>query len=225
VNIILFGPPGAGKGTQADNLVKDYNLFKVSTGDLLREEIKKKTSIGLKIKSPLDQGSLVSDLLITNLLEKVISNKTYSNRMIFDGYPRNLNQVKNLENLLKEYDQKISCILSLKADLNIIIKRILGRKVCSKCGNVFNDFFNPANSNNHRCDIKFLQKRPDDSENVIKNRFATYEKETLPILNYYKDKKLLHQIDGMNKIDQIYAKIRCIIDSLEAWLSKKYKYK
>ena len=216
MNIILFGPPGAGKGTQADNLVKDYNLFKVSTGDLLREEIKKKTSIGLKIKSPLDQGSLVSDLLITNLLEKVISNKTYSNRMIFDGYPRNLNQVKNLENLLKEYDQKISCILSLKADLNIIIKRILGRKVCSKCGNVFNDFFNPANSNNHRCDIKFLQKRPDDSENVIKNRFATYEKETLPILNYYKDKKLLHQIDGMNKIDQIYAKIRCIIDSLEA---------
>ena len=216
MNIILFGPPGAGKGTQADNLVKDYNLFKVSTGDLLREEIKKKTSIGLKIKSPLDQGSLVSDLLITNLLEKVISNKTYSNRMIFDGYPRNLNQVKNLENLLKEYDQNISCILSLKVDLNIIIKRILGRKVCSKCGNVFNDFFNPANSNNHRCDIKFLQKRPDDSENVIKNRFATYEKETLPILNYYKDKKLLHQIDGMNKIDQIYGKIRCIIDSLEA---------
>ena len=216
MNIILFGPPGAGKGTQADNLVKDYNLFKVSTGDLLREEIKKKTSIGLKIKSPLDQGSLVSDLLITNLLEKVISNKTYSNRMIFDGYPRNLNQVKNLENLLKEYDQNISCILSLKVDLNIIIKRILGRKICSKCGNVFNDFFNPANSNNHRCDIKFLQKRPDDSENVIKNRFATYEKETLPILNYYKDKKLLHQIDGMNKIDQIYGKIRCIIDSLEA---------
>jgi adenylate kinase len=216
VNIILFGPPGAGKGTQADNLVKDYNLFKVSTGDLLRKEIKKETSIGLKIKSPLDQGSLVSDLLITNLLEKVISNKTYSNRMIFDGYPRNLNQVKNLENLLKEYDQKISCILSLKVDLNIIIKRILGRKVCSKCGNVFNDFFNPANSNNHRCDSKFLQKRPDDSENVIKNRFATYEKETLPILNYYKNKKLLHQIDGMNKIDQIYGKIRCIIDSLEA---------
>ena len=216
MNIILFGPPGAGKGTQADNLVKDYNLFKVSTGDLLRKEIKKETSIGLKIKSPLDQGSLVSDLLITNLLEKVISNKTYSNRMIFDGYPRNLNQVKNLENLLKEYDQKISCILSLKVDLNIIIKRILGRKVCSKCGNVFNDFFNPANSNNHRCDSKFLQKRPDDSENVIKNRFATYEKETLPILNYYKNKKLLHQIDGMNKIDQIYGKIRCIIDSLEA---------
>ena len=216
MNIILFGPPGAGKGTQADNLVKDYNLFKVSTGDLLRQEIKKKTPIGLKIKSPVDQGSLVSDLIIANLLEEVIANKAYSNRMIFDGYPRNLNQVKNLESLVKKYDQKISCILFLQVDLNIIIKRISGRKVCSKCGNIFNDFFNPTSSNIHKCDPKFLEKRSDDNENVIKNRFATYEKETLPILNYYSDKRLLHQIDGMMKIDQIYGQISGIIDSLEA---------
>ena len=215
MNIVVFGPPGAGKGTQADNLAKDYNLFKVSTGDLLREEIKKKTSIGLKIKSPLDQGSLVSDLLITNLLEKVISNKTYSNRMIFDGYPRNLNQVKNLENLLKEYDQNISCILSLKVDLNIIIKRILGRKVCSKCDQTFNDYFNPATSYNHECNSKFLQKRSDDNEDTVKSRFTTYEKETLPILNYYNDQKILHQIDGMREISHIYAQIRGIIDSVE----------
>jgi adenylate kinase len=216
VNIILFGPPGAGKGTQANNLVKDYNLFKISTGDLLREEIKNETTVGKKIKSPISQGSLVSDLIITQLLEKVVSNKNYSNRMIFDGYPRNLNQVKNLETLIKKYDQKISCILSLKVDLDIVIKRILGRKICSNCGNIFNEFFNPPTPNNHKCDPKFLQKRLDDNENIIKNRFTTYEKETLPILNYYNDKKLLHQIDGMNEIDQIYGQIRGIIDSLEA---------
>ena len=216
MNIILFGPPGAGKGTQANNLVKDYNLFKISTGDLLREEIKNETTVGKKVKSPISQGSLVSDLIITQLLEKVVSNKNYSNRMIFDGYPRNLNQVKNLETLIKKYDQKISCILSLKVDLDIVIKRILGRKICSNCGNIFNEFFNPATPNNHKCDPKFLQKRLDDNENIIKNRFTTYEKETLPILNYYNDKKLLHQIDGMNEIDQIYGQIRGIIDSLEA---------
>ena len=216
MNIILFGPPGAGKGTQANNLVKDYNLFKISTGDLLREEIKNETTVGKKIKSPISQGSLVSDLIITQLLEKVVSNKNYSNRMIFDGYPRNLNQVKNLETLIKKYDQKISCILSLKVDLDIVIKRILGRKICSNCGNIFNEFFNPATPNNHKCDPKFLQKRLDDNENIIKNRFTTYEKETLPILNYYNDKKLLHQIDGMKEIDQIYGQIRGIIDSLEA---------
>jgi len=216
VNIILFGPPGAGKGTQANNLVKDYNLFKISTGDLLREEIKNETTVGKKVKSPISQGSLVSDLIIIQLLEKVVSNKNYSNRMIFDGYPRNLNQVKNLETLIKKYDQKISCILSLKVDLDLVIKRILGRKICSNCGNIFNEFFNPPTPNNHKCDPKFLQKRLDDNENIIKNRFTTYEKETLPILNYYNDKKLLHQIDGMKEIDQIYGQIRGIIDSLEA---------
>ena len=216
MNIILFGPPGAGKGTQADNLVKDYNLFKISTGDLLRDEIKNETSIGKKIKSPVDQGSLVSDLLIGQLLEKVVSNKNNSNRMIFDGYPRNLNQVKNLEILIKKYDQKISCILSLKVDLDIIVKRILGRKICSKCGNIFNEFFNPATPDNHRCGPTFLQKRSDDNENTIKSRFTTYEKETLPILNHYDGKKLLYEIDGMKEIDQIYSQIRGIIDSLEA---------
>ena len=138
MNIILFGPPGAGKGTQGDNLVKDYNLLKISTGDLLRKEISKKSSLGEKIKQIIDEGRFVSDEIINNLVETILSNKAYFNRLIFDGYPRTLSQAKTLESLMIKYRQKISGIFSLNVDENIVIKRILGRQVCSKCGLVFN---------------------------------------------------------------------------------------
>ena len=215
MNIILFGPPGAGKGTQADNLMNEFNFFKASTGDLLREEVEKKSSLSNKIKSAIDKGLLVSDDIISDLIENILSNKTYFNRVIFDGYPRNLNQVKNLYILIKKYNQKISCALSLKVDQEIIIKRILGRQVCSKCGLIFNEFFNPSKKNNHVCDSKFLYKRSDDNEKTIRNRFVTYHKETLPILDYYRNQNLLYEIDGMRDISIIYKEIRQIIRSLE----------
>ena len=215
MNIILFGPPGAGKGTQSDNLVKDLNLYKISTGNLLREEVKKKSALGIKIESILDQGKLVLDDIINDLIESILSNKGYFNRLIFDGYPRNFNQVKYLDILVKKYNQKISCVLSLKVDQNVIIKRIIGRQACSKCGLVFNEFFNPSTKENHHCDIKYLQKRSDDNEKTAKNRFETYTQETLPVLDYYKNQNLLYEIDGTNHIHEIYKEIRRIIHSLE----------
>jgi len=215
VNIILFGPPGAGKDTQSDNLVKDFNLYKISTGDLLREEIKKKSKLGIKIKSSLDQGVLVPDDIINDLIEIILSNKGYFNRLIFDGYPRTFNQVKHLDILIKKYNQKIFCVLNLKANQDVIIKRIIGRQVCSKCGLTFNRFFNPSTKQNHHCDIKFLQKRSDDNEKTAKNRFETYTKEALPILNYYKNQNLLYEIDGTTNIHGIYKEIRRIIHSIE----------
>ena len=216
MNIILFGPPGAGKGTQSDNLVKDLNLYKISTGDLLREEVKKKSALGIKIKSILDQGVLISDDIINDLIENILSNKGYINRLIFDGYPRNFNQVKHLDILIKKYNQKISCVLSLKVNQDVIIKRIIGRQVCSKCGLTFNEFFNLATEKNHYCDSKFLQKRSDDNDKTARNRFETYTKETLPVLNYYINQKLLYEINGMIDIPSIYKEIRRIIYSLEA---------
>ena len=120
MNIILFGPPGAGKGTQGDNLVKDYNLSKISTGDLLRKEISKKSSLGEKIKQIIDEGRFVSDEIINNLVETILSNKAYFNRLIFDGYPRTLSQAKTLESLMIKYRQKISGIFSLNVDENIV---------------------------------------------------------------------------------------------------------
>ena len=215
MNIILFGPPGAGKGTQSNNLVKDFNLYKISTGDLLRKVVKEKSASGIKIKSMLDQGMLVSDDIINGLIEAILSNKGNFNRLVFDGYPRNFNQVKYLDILIKKYNQKISCVLSLKVNQDVIIKRIIGRQVCSKCGLVFNEYFNPSTKDNHHCDIKFLQKRSDDNEKTVRNRIATYTKETLPILDYYKNQNLLYEIDGTDHIHKIYKEIRRIIHSLE----------
>ena len=215
MNIILFGPPGAGKGTQADNIVKNFNLHKVSTGDLLREEIERKTDLGIKIKSEIDQGLLVSDDIISDLIVKILSNKKSKDGLIFDGYPRNLNQAKSFDILIKKHNQRISCVLNLNVDKETVIKRILGRIICTKCGLTFNKYFNPPNEENHNCGLNYLKSRSDDSEKTIKNRIEIYTNKTLPILDFYEDQKILHKIDATGEIDKIYDKIRGIISSLE----------
>ena len=215
MNIILFGPPGAGKGTQSDKIVKKFNLYKVSTGDLLRDEIKNKTDLGNKIKSMMDTGLLIPDNIINDLIAKVIINKKNYNRLIFDGYPRNLTQAKNLDSQIKKNKQKISYVFSLKVDKESVIKRILGRIICSNCGLIFNDYYYPPSNKDHFCDPKFLSKRSDDNEKIVINRLETYLSITLPILDFYKDQNLLHQINGMAKIDQIFDEICDIIGPLE----------
>jgi len=225
VNIIIFGPPGAGKGTQSDNLVKDFNLIKVSTGDLLRDEIKKGSLLGKNIEKIIDKGKFVPDKIINDLIEIILSKKDYLNRLIFDGFPRNLNQVKSFEYLLKTYNQKISCVFTLNVDKKNILKRILGRQICSQCGLIFNIYFKPANKTNHNCDSKYLIRRSDDNEKTIADRYATYVKETFPILKYYQKQNLLHEINGMNEIERIYKEICSIMGSLETWLYKMYLYK
>ena len=215
MNIILFGPPGAGKGTQANKLVKSFGLYNISTGDLLRYEINKNTVFGKRIKSIIDKGSLVSDDIINSLIENVLSDKKINNRLIFDGYPRNLAQAQKLDLLIKKNNLKITCVLSLNVEEEFIKKRILGRQICSKCGLIFNEYFNPSTSSNHNCDSKFLEKRSDDNENTINNRFKTYLKKTLPILDFYKKLNLLYQVNGMAKIDEISKQIQGIIASIE----------
>jgi len=216
VNIILFGPPGAGKGTQAENITKSFNLYKVSSGDLLRIEVSKKTDLGNEIKSTIEKGALVSDKIINNLIIKILADKKFYNRLIFDGYPRNLDQAKSLNLFVKKYDQKISCVISLNVSKELIIKRILGRQTCTKCGLIFNEYFKPANSENHLCGTKFLVKRSDDNEKTIFKRYKTYLDKTLPILEHYKKLNLLHEIEGKSEIDKIFVEISRIIASLEA---------
>tara|TARA_B100000586_G_C20081077_1_gene415418 strand:+ start:202 stop:840 length:639 start_codon:yes stop_codon:yes gene_type:complete len=211
MNIVIFGPPGAGKGTQSDKIVKKYNLFKLSTGDLLRKEINEKSELGKKIQEIVNSGKLVSDDIINSLVEKIVSDTKYKNSIIFDGYPRNLDQAKNLDVLLKKNKQEIGLVISLKVSLDSIIKRITGRLICSKCGTTYNEFFNPPIKKQDCCNENTLKRRKDDSSDVAKKRFQTYTGTTGPIFEYYKKSGLLREISGENKIDEIFNKIAAFI--------------
>ena len=185
MNIIIFGPPGAGKGTQSNFIVKKFHLHQLSTGELLRKEIKDGTELGKQISSIINSGNLVSNEIVSDLIEKYISNKIYKNRLIFDGYPRNLNQAITLKELLSKYGQKIDLVLKLSVSLETITKRILERKT--------------------------LENRDDDVEEIAIKRYKTYEKSTEPVIEFYKKLNLLKMIDGERSIDQINKEISDII--------------
>ena len=192
MNLVIFGPPGAGKGTQSNFLVKKFQLHQLSTGELLRKEITNKTDLGNKISSIIDTGNLVSDEIVGNLIEKYISNSVYKNRLIFDGYPRNIIQAKHLEKLLKKYNQKIDIALKLSVSLETIKKRILERKN--------------------------LEKRTDDSEVVAIKRYKNYETDIKQVIDFYKQSKLLKEVNGEASITEISNEISGLIASIKGWL-------
>ena len=214
MNIVIFGPPGAGKGTQSDFIVKKYNLYQLSTGELLRQEIKNKTELGLNISSIMNSGQLVSDNIVSNLIEKYISNDRFKNRLIFDGYPRNKVQALNLKTILNKYNQKINLVLKLSVSLEVIKRRITGRSVCSICGKIYNEFFNPAPTNSDCCASKFLQKRSDDILEIAVSRYNTYEKNIEPVIDFYKEDNLLEVVNGEAQIDVISDEISGLLDRI-----------
>ena len=211
MNIIIFGPPGAGKGTQSNFLIQDYGMFQVSTGDLLRNELKKDSELSKQIKSIMDAGKLVSDNIIYSLIEKKLSDKEIKNKIIFDGFPRNLDQVSKLELMLQKHDQKLSKVLNLKVDYSILIKRLSGRISCSICKKTYNEFFDPPPTN--FCQKNEFIKRSDDNEETVSKRLKTYDNETLPILEFYKKQNKVVNIDAMKQITEVRKEIRGIITS------------
>ena len=200
MNIVIFGPPGAGKGTQSNFIVNKFKLHQLSTGELLRKEIKDKTILGKQIESIINSGNLVSDEIVGDLIEKYISNENFKSRLIFDGYPRNLNQVKNLDNMLIKYDQKIDLVLKLSVSLEIIKKRISERKS--------------------------LEQREDDDEQIAIKRYEMYEKNIKPVIEFYKQSKLLTEVDGEKPIPVISDEISGLIEGIKGWLweIRQYKY-
>jgi len=211
VNLILLGPPGAGKGTQAQFITKKFNLHQLSTGDLLRKEIKNKTEIGKKIEQIITQGDFADDDIVNKLIKTFIKNPYYRNSIIFDGYPRNITQAKNLETMLNEDNQSINFILFLKVPRDVVEKRILGRITCEKCNKTFNEFLNKEEIANHPCDQNFLKKRDDDNQDIIITRYDEYMKKTKPVLDFYSTRSYFHEIDANQKIQVITNKIEHIL--------------
>ena len=192
MNIVIFGPPGAGKGTQSNFIVKKFNLYQLSTGELLRKEINDKTQLGQQISSIINAGNLVSDEIVGNLIERFITKKDYKNRLVFDGYPRNLSQARYLDVLLKKNNQKIDIALKLSVSLEIIKKRIFERKN--------------------------LEKRADDNEKTAIKRYETYENNIEPVINFYKQSDLLQVVNGEASITEISDEISALIEGMKGWL-------
>ena len=188
MNIVIFGPPGAGKGTQSKFIAKKYNLFQLSTGELLRKEIKNNTKLGNEISSLINSGELVSDSIVSDLIEKFIFNKDYNNRLIFDGYPRNINQAMNLDNLLKNQNKKIDIVLKLSVSLEIIKNRIIERRS--------------------------LEKRADDNAEIAIKRYKTYEANIKPVIDFYNRANLLRVVNGEGSITEINNEISDIIEAI-----------
>ena len=211
MNVIIFGAPGAGKGTQSYHIVKKFNLHQVSTGDLLRFEIKNKSEIGKEIENIIAKGGFATDDIVNRLIKKVVTSSDCRNRIIFDGYPRNLNQAKNLELILNSDNQYINFVLFLKVSRNILEKRILGRIICEKCNKIFNKFYDKNEIENHQCGKNYFIKRKDDNKEVLINRYDEYMKKTRPILDFYSSKSYYSEIDGSDKIDVISTKIEQIL--------------
>ena len=186
MNLILFGPPGAGKGTQAKYLVKKLNSFQISTGDMLRNEIKNNTDIGKAIIKDMDDGKFVNDEIVNSLVKKFIFDPQKKNKLIFDGYPRSISQAQNLDLLLKSSGQKIDFIFFLNVTKETVVKRIEKRKI--------------------------LEKRSDDELNTILKRHETYMKTTKPVFDFYSKNSNFFEIDGALKIEEITAKIDEIIN-------------
>ena len=215
MNIVIFGPPGAGKGTQSKFIVKKFNLFQLSTGELLRNEIINKTQLGLNISSTMNSGNLVSDKIVSDLIEIYISNNDFNDRLIFDGYPRNISQAENLNLLLKKFNKKIDLVLKLSVSIDMIKKRITGRSICSICGKIYNEFFNPAPINANCCSSKYLQKRSDDTLDIAISRYENYEKNIKPVTDFYKETKLLKMVNGETSIMAITKQISDLIEGVK----------
>ena len=186
MNVVIFGPPGAGKGTQAQNIVKKFNLYQVSTGDLLRSEIKNKSEIGKEIEEIISKGDFATDDIVNTLIKKIIFDPQKKNKLIFDGYPRSISQAQNLDLLLKDSNQKISQIFFLNVNKETIVKRIEKRKI--------------------------IEKRSDDGLNTILKRYDTYMETTRPVLDFYSKNENFHEIDGSQEIDEITNKIEAFLN-------------
>ena len=208
MKLVILGPPGAGKGTQAEYIVKRYNIPHISTGDIFRENIKNNTELGKKAKSYMDKGLLVPDELVIALVEDRLNKDDAKEGFLLDGFPRTVAQAVSLDSILDKNDDKLTKVINISVDPEILIERAVGRRVCKTCGMTYHVKFNPPKEEGV-CDkdgTKLIQ-RDDDTEETVKTRISVYFDQTAPLIDYYRAQNLLIDIDGAKDIDKVFNDI------------------
>ena len=213
--LVIFGPPGSGKGTQAKEISELYNIKQITTGDIFRSHMKKETALGKKAKEYVNRGLLVPDEIINAIVEEEMKKDVYKKGFVIDGYPRTLNQVNFLGNLLKKRNIRLNAVINLVVGEEEIVRRLSSRRMCSSCQSIFNLVFNPPKKNGvcDNCGGKIIQ-RDDDKGNVIKERLKVYERQTHDVLKHYKKKGMLTDVDGEQGAEKVFEDIRQILDRL-----------
>lgn len=216
LRLILLGPPGSGKGTQAQKIIEKYRIPQISTGDLFRKALKERTPLGIEAKKYMDEGKLVPDELVVKMVEERLDENDCQGGFILDGFPRTVAQAKALDKLLKKKDLKLDAVLSVEVPDKDVVKRLSGRRTCQKCGTMYHVIFNPPMNENvcDQCQGELYQ-RDDDNEDTINTRLQVYHEQTAPLIEYYKKQGSLHRIKGVGSIDDIYADIEKVLTGIK----------
>lgn len=215
MNIILLGPPGAGKGTQARHLVETRNMVQLSTGDMLREAKDSGTEMGKIVADVMDRGALVTDEIVIGLIREKLSDKTAHGGFIFDGFPRTLAQADALADLMAQEGQTLDAVIEMKVDDEALVARITARSTCASCGEVYNDLTKPIPEDGKctNCGGTEFKRRADDNEESLKTRLMAYYKQTSPLIGYYYAKDMLSGVNGLGKIDEVRTEIAGVLDA------------
>ncbi|MBU5315927.1 adenylate kinase [Clostridium bornimense] len=212
MNLVLLGPPGAGKGTQAKSIATEYGIPHISTGDIFRKNIAEETPLGKKAKEYIDQGLLVPDQLTIDIVKDRLSQDDCKKGFLLDGFPRTVFQAESLDKMLQEDDKKIDVALLIEVPREDILKRMTGRRVCGSCGASYHVVFNPTKVEGI-CDAcgKEVIQRKDDKEDTVKERLTVYDNQTQPLISYYKECNKLSEVDGTQAIDKVFEDIKSLL--------------
>lgn len=209
MRIVLLGAPGSGKGTQAQRLQSDLGLPQVSTGDLLREAVAARTELGIRVKTAMDSGELVPDDIVLGIIKDRLGADDAEGGYVLDGFPRNVTQAEGLDGVLRDLGQRLDAIVLMDADLEVLVKRLTGRRTCSKTGKLLNIYFSPREELDECIEAGGeLLQRDDDNESTIRHRLEVYERETRPLIDYYRKRELLRVVDAEGPVDDVYARLR-----------------